>query len=320
MSILLLTNKSDVTTDFIVKHLQAKNLNYYRLNTEDIGDCVSLNFDFNTSIFTLFDNRIGRKFDLLSFKAVYYRRPELNCKFGEIKPNEANFLRSEMLYILEGLYKILENKFWLNRVSSIRNAENKLYQLMVAKDLGFNIPDSLVSNLPKEVLNFYEQHERNCIIKPIKSGLVEGDGKSGVIFTTKVELNEAKVARIVSCPIYIQPLIRKKADIRVTVVGRKVFCALIHSENVSDAISDWRQSKQELEYSRHNLPLDLLDKCRMLMKKLDLNFGAIDFVLDQQNQYIFLEINPNGQWAWIEKRLNFKISDAITKILEEQTV
>lgn len=320
MSILLITSKSDVTTDFIVRHLKSKGSIFYRLNTEEIGNSVSLTLDFSEKTYTLVDSSNGQEIDLLKFVSVYYRRPELNTNFGAIGKNEVSFLRSEMLYVLEGIYKVLDNKFWLNKISAIRNSENKLFQLMIANEIGFITPDSLVSNDPEKVLDFYTTHRENCIIKPIKSGLVEGDGETGVIFTTRVELNESNIDRIVTCPIYIQPLIAKKADIRVTIVGKEVFAALIHTENVTDAISDWRQSDQELAYSEHQLPEEIIEKCLNLMKILSLNFGAIDFVLDQNDQYIFLEINPNGQWAWIEKRLNFKISDAITKILEEQKV
>ena len=320
MRILLLTNKSDVTTDFIVRNLNEKNIPFYRLNTEEIGKSIELSLNFSKEIFKLYDKNLASEIDLLKFKSVYFRRPELNLDFGEANQNESNFLRSEMLFILEGIYKILDGKFWLNNLNSLRNAENKLYQLMVAKEVGLQIPESLVSNQPKQVMDFFQLHESNCILKPVKSGLIEGKNEGGVIFTTQIHLNHENVERISSCPIYIQPLIKKKGDIRVTIVGTKIFPAFIHSENVIDAKSDWRQSDQELEYSKLSLPVEIESMCFALMKKLNLNFGALDFLLDENNQYIFLEINPNGQWAWIEKRLNYKISDEITKILEEQTL
>ena len=57
--------------------------------------------------------------------------------------------------------------------------------------------------------------------------------------------------------------------------------------------------------------------CLKLTKKLELNFSAIDLILDKNKDYIFLEINPNGQWAWIEKRLGYNISCEIIKLLME---
>ena len=63
--------------------------------------------------------------------------------------------------------------------------------------------------------------------------------------------------------------------------------------------------------------MSLEKKCLELNSKLKLNFSAIDFILDVEKRLIFLEINPNGQWAWIEKRLGHNISNAITDFLIE---
>ena len=60
---------------------------------------------------------------------------------------------------------------------------------------------------------------------------------------------------------------------------------------------------------------DIQTKCRCLMQRLNLNYGAIDFVLDKQGNYVFLEINPNGQWAWIEHLTGLPISKEIVKCL-----
>ena len=70
-----------------------------------------------------------------------------------------------------------------------------------------------------------------------------------------------------------------------------------------------------LEHKKHKLPIDIELKCLELTKKLKLNYSAIDLVLDKNGKYIFLEINPNGQWAWIENILKFPISKRIVDIL-----
>ncbi|RYE24008.1 MAG: hypothetical protein EOP45_06280 [Sphingobacteriaceae bacterium] len=302
MSILLITNKQDITTDF-------------RLNTEDIGRSIDLTFDFIDNRFFLLDGYQGKTIDLLQIKSVYYRRPEIGFYDEGLSDGEARFVRAELLYTLEGLYQILDHARWLNKVQPIRNAENKIYQLLLAKRIGFQMPASIITNEPKQALHFYEQQNESCIIKPIKSGLVGGAKEEGVIFTSRLLLNNENALRIKHCPTYIQTLIPKRTDIRVTVVGNRVFAAKIHSQNDQESSVDWRKSEVPLPHSSFQLPEELEEKCKTLVKALDLQYGAIDFIEDTDGNFVFLEINPNGQWAWIENRLNLNISDAITEYL-----
>ena len=317
--ILLITSKTDITTDYIVRRLRERKKEFYRLNTEDIGQTVQLCFDFSKKSFKIFDFCTNKEIDLLKIKSVYFRRPEINAVFSETTKAEANFIKGELIFTLEGLYKILDDAFWLNNVTKIRNAENKIYQILVASKLGFNIPNSIVTNHSKFAKDFYFDQESYCIIKPIKSGLIEDAEEEGVIFTNRIFLEEKNAERIESCPIYLQRLIDKKGDVRVTVVGDKVFGAFIHSQDLKESQIDWRKAGVPLTHSKIELPKDLIAQCQCLMSELSLNFGAIDFILDKKGNYFFLEINPNGQWAWIERQLDYNISNEITNILVEKT-
>ncbi|TXL65628.1 hypothetical protein FHP05_05750 [Cerasibacillus terrae] len=319
MRVLIITNKDDITVDFVVKELQRKEMPYYRLNTEDIPNNVSVFFDFNNNIFEIFDKVKEERFSLLNFNSVYYRRPQLNnLNFIEnINSYELNYLRSELNFILEGIYKLLENKKWLNNVYRIREAENKIYQLQIAKKVGFRIPNSLISNQYNNIVKFYEENDKNCIIKPVKSGYLPNDEGSKAIFTTKVdEENFNNPARLESFPLYLQNNTPKEFDIRVIVIGEKVFAAEIHSQKYEDSSIDWRRGIMSLEHYEHKLPIGIERKCIDLTHKLKLNFSAIDLIYTDKGEYIFLEINPNGQWAWIEKRLKFPLSREIVNLLE----
>jgi len=318
MSILLITNKTDITTDFIVKSLTEKNLSFYRLNTEDIGNSIDINLDFDNGKYVLVDQGKDFSLNLLDVTSVYFRRPEVNENFNDLTVGERNFVRSELLFVLEGLYKLLKKAFWVNTVEAIRSAENKVYQLVLAKEIGFQLPKSIITNVTSDARAFYLNNKERCIIKPIKSGLVAGSDEEGVIFTNEVKLDSQNIERIQRCPVYLQSMILKQGDIRTTVVGNKIFAAMIHSQEVVESQVDWRKSSLPLRHTKITLPADIIEKCLQLTKKLNLNFGAIDFILDEDGNYIFLEINPNGQWAWIEKQLNYCISDEITTLLAEK--
>lgn len=314
--VLLITNKTDVTTDFVVKKLKESKVGFYRLNTEDIGEIIDVNFDFTTGNFTLFDKLLQIRIDLLKIKSVYFRRPELPAIQKDLSDGENQFLRNEISYTLEGIYKILGDVFWFNNVNNIRNAENKIYQLLQAKKLGFKLPASLITNVKDSAISFYKENDADCIIKPIRTGLITDD-KHGeaVIFTNRVYLNDENAQRVNRCPTFFQNHIKKNGDLRITVVGNEVFSVLIHSQDNEDSKVDWRVNQSGLRHSIHILPHEIKSKCISLVRSLDLNFGAIDLILTEKNEYIFLEINPNGQWAWMEKLLDINISGAIADML-----
>jgi glutathione synthase/RimK-type ligase-like ATP-grasp enzyme len=318
MSVLLITSKGDVTTDFIVRELRSKGATFYRLNTEEIGTTVHVSFSINTSEYILVDTVQNISIDLLTVKSIYFRRPELKADFLEVTPEEARFLRSEILSTIEGLFRILRNAFWLNTVEDIRMAESKIYQLIVAKEIGFQTPATIVTNIPESASLFYDSNEQSAVIKPIRSGLITAKKDEAVIFTSKVNLDANNAERVKQCPVLLQKFIDKQFDVRITVVGQNIFAAQIYSQTSEESTIDWRKSTKPLPYSVIKLPDGIEKLCLQLLKRLNLNFGAIDMVVDQTGNYYFLEINPNGQWAWIERQLNFPIAKTITELLIEK--
>lgn len=317
--ILLITNKDDVTTDFIVNRLNTTSgAEYYRLNTEDLVLGIGANFDIERNEYTLTDQKKHKSINLSSVTGVYYRRPVLpQIEIGSLCDGENKFVIREIAYLLEGLYKILNDRFWISPISSIREAENKIYQLLVARQIGFEIPDSLITTSQANAEAFLKRQEGNCIVKPIKNGKVDDLKNPTVVFTSPITYDDIGLLDgVKSCPTYLQSRIEKLADIRVTVVGKKVFATKILSQDFEETMIDWRKGENtDVRHERIELPPEIEDKCIKLTDHLSLNFGAIDFALDRDMRYVFLEINPNGQWGWIEKRLGYDISGEIVKLL-----
>jgi len=156
--ILLITNKDDVTTDFVVNRLNKIGEPYYRLNTEDLVSSVGVNLDICKNEYMLIDHQRNQSLILSSVKSVYYRRPGLpEINVGSLSEGEVQFVGREVTYMLEGIYKILRDRFWISPVASIREAENKIYQLLVARDIGFEIPRSLITTLQKNAEAFLDE-------------------------------------------------------------------------------------------------------------------------------------------------------------------
>jgi glutathione synthase/RimK-type ligase-like ATP-grasp enzyme len=316
-NVLLITNKGDITTDFIVRELKSQRIPFFRLNTEEITKTISLSFNVVKSEFVIIDQDNNSIYDCLNFTSVYYRRPEIpEIDINSLTSGEEIFVKNEFTFFLEGLYKILKNASWFSPVYAIREAENKLYQLLLAKKLGFQIPNSIMTTDYKRAFEFYKSNLSNCIIKPIKSGLINEPKNDKVVFTSKIEKFPEIPGSIQICPSFIQEHIKKKSDIRVTVVGNKIFAAEILSQENEDTMVDWRRGENVLKHQKTILPAEVEGKCRELVSALNLKFGAIDFILDENGNYIFLEINPNGQWAWIEHQTDYPISKEIVEILK----
>jgi glutathione synthase/RimK-type ligase-like ATP-grasp enzyme len=125
------------------------------------------------------------------------------------------------------------------------------------------------------------------------------------------------ITRLSVAPATFQSLIHKQSDIRVTIVGEKVFCAEILSQTDDDASVDWRRtSNPNLPHKHHDLPREVELRLLQYMKRLGLEYGAIDLVLDREEGYYFLEANPGGQWLWLDRILDLGITQSIADWLE----
>lgn len=318
--VLLITNTSDFTCDYVVRSLNKIGADYYRLNTDEIGSAVFLTFDFARDSYTLCDRPKNLTIDLLTFQSVYFRRPELP-KFADedITHDERQFMQLEVRQTLEGLYKILQNAYWISDIDAIRKAENKVYQQLLAKEIGFQIPTSVITNNPVDFHKFVKDNQGDSIIKPIYSGQIGWPEMQNVVFTSKLETFPSS-PQIELCPSYLQERIEKRYDIRVTVVSEEIFAARIDSQSNQETKTDWRVGENILPHEAITLPQAIQNQCRELLHRLDLHFGAIDFVETPDGEYIFLEINPNGQWAWIETQTGMPISDTIAKQLVDEHI
>ena len=317
--VLLITNKQDITVDFIVRELKAQKCPYYRLNTEDIPTIVHVQFDVDNGNYILYDTIKQESLSLSDISSVYFRRPEIATleNIPKLDSYERNYLRLELATLLEGIYKSLRNVYWINDVYKIREAENKLYQLQIAQEIGFKIPRTVIANEHKLLKQTMEAFQGDCIIKPIRSGnMGYADGRK-VIFTSMVDPENFTPERITAFPVYLQENIHKTCDTRCIVVGSRVFAASIDSQRSEDGKVDWRKAHEYLPHYKIDLPDEIQRKAIALTQRLELTYSAIDLVLSTNREYIFLECNPNGQWAWIENRLGYPISKRIVSLLRE---
>ena len=306
MVILVITNRKDITSDFLINELTKRGVPFRRLNTEQIADYKTVidplfnRFEINgPSGFTNFDD----------VSAAYFRRPglpELN-HFGR---DYRDYRLAEWNAFLRSLYSTLGDR-WFSHPIDIVTAEDKPRQLKIAVQIGFNVPASIITNDISEVQKAFSKYK--LVAKPLNRAILEVDGTEHVVFTSEMEsLTEADRLSISTTPVIFQRFVDKVLDVRVTVVGKRVFPVAIHSQTTKETRIDWRRgANPNLRHEVIGISEEIQEKCIRIVEAQNLRFGAIDLVRDQNGEFWFLECNPNGQWAWIENRTGLPIAAAI---------
>lgn len=306
--ILIISTVADIATDDVVKILNARGESVVRINTEDHPFDSSLTVDFRNYRTTLLSFR-GRE---VSPRAIWYRRVRTPARPEQMDAGIYDFcLRENRAALLGGLITQKEAR-WMSSPDAIWKAEFKPYQLRVAQDIGFKIPKTIISNDPSAIRRAFDDFDL-MIVKPARSGHFWQGSEEYSVYTSVVTSTEmASVEETRWMPSIYQEFVPKQYDIRVICVGDELFAAAIHSQNDPAAVVDWRKTNDPyLPHSRIELPEIVAGKLRLLMRRLNLQFGCIDLVLTPAGEYVFLEVNPSGQWLWLDDQLNLGISRAV---------
>jgi hypothetical protein len=152
------------------------------------------------------------------------------------------------------------------------------------------------------------------IYKPLSAPSVRIDGELRLIYATQLDRNFLNEEDVESTAHLFQEWIPKKCDVRLTVVGNRFFAVAIHA-NSDKARIDWRSDYGALSYEPVKTPDDIRFSVADMLKRFELPFGAFDFTVTPGRQWVFLEINPNGQWGWIEEHTGLPITSAVADLL-----
>ena len=155
-------------------------------------------------------------------------------------------------------------------------------------------------------------------MKTLSSFAIYEQGEQKVVFTSTVRTKDLeRLADLRNCPAIFQEQVAKALELRITIVGDRVFSAAIDSQRSEKTTIDWRRDGLGLidEWQPYRLPAEAEDRLLRLMRLLGLNYGAADFILTPDGQHIFLEVNPVGEFFWLEKRPGLPLSGAIARLL-----
>lgn len=258
------------------------------------------------------------EFDLREVTAVWHRRLNfgaqlpvgLDKQLRHASVGEASAAAHGMLASLKA--------FRLDHLHHIRHAENKQLQLQVARELGLDTPRTLTTNDPIAARAFEKTCAGGLVTKMLSSFAIHDEGKELVVFTNPVRPEHlADLSGLSLCPGTFQELLPKSLEIRVTVVGYRLMSASIDSQVSKRAVHDWRRDGVRMlqDWRPYQLPLDVEEKILRLMDYFSLNYGAIDVILKPDGRHVFLELNPCGEFFWLERAPGLPIADTIADLL-----
>ena len=276
---------------------------------EDMSDMLLLfsNGTFNTLIAGVDPSEITAVWFRIAYLSYFQPANEPFWLFNRLS-------REELIRIM---FSELEHANWVSHPFNMQRAENKVLQMKIAQELGFSMPDTLISGSIAEAESFRESiGKSNLIVKPLVHQAVKSGEKLYGMYTSRVTPTQPVDFQLLpNCPAIFQAEVDRKCDIRTIVVGDRVFSIEIHQVGEATGGVDYRKVKpKDLVYNPHFLPADLEEKCVSLVKRLGLKYGAIDFVLGKDGVYYFLENNPSGAWKYVADNGNHAIQQAFADI------
>lgn len=260
--------------------------------------------------------------ELRDVVGIWYRKPlPIRIDDMPIPHDYQDYSRTAMQRLNNLLLTSFQDAIWISDYFSISRASNKSLQVALAQQLGMDVPDTVITSDADLAKRFITEHPR-AITKPLTIKYPSVKGQQKVFFTTLLtdgfvpDLSNLHLA-----PAIFQQAIDIAADIRVIVVGDKVFAAAVRAEGVpkDNRVYDYRFGHYEgdvIVEAHDEFPDDLAKLCVRYNAELGLRFGAFDFVLDPAGTYWFLENNPNGQWAFVEDATGQPIGRAFAELLQ----
>ncbi|MEU4831981.1 ATP-grasp ribosomal peptide maturase [Streptosporangium sp. NPDC023615] len=295
---LVLTSAEDVTANLVIEVLNERHVQVARVDPADIGTDLL----FGASIgdeHTEWDGRLrtpSRDIGLAEVGAVYYRRPtSYVSRFACLPLVEQQFSAAEAQHGLGGVLRTLHGAVYVSHPDAIGRADYKPAQLQTAAQLGLAVPRTLVTNDVRQARTFAQQGP--VVYKSFRGVPPGPDGSRSAIWTQQITPEELDESVAVTAHLFQQE-IPKIADARVTVIGRKVFA---HRISTPDGALDWRSGDwEQLAHDPIDVPEPISNALCAYLDHFGLVFGAFDFALEAETErWVFVECNPNGQWAWL---------------------
>lgn len=307
--IAIISEYADVMTDLVLEWI------------EDSKKVTRINYNAFSSI-TIQLNSFEQPRILTSTyrpSIIWFRRGRLQSIPLEIKDSPFyDYIKKEERPVIEFHEKSLSKKIKVIGSYQEENLNNKLLNLELARQCDLLIPETLITNRKDELKKFFRQQKKiisKCIYHPININLTKT--KMNSVGTVEVSMENIDFLSDFFTPTLYQKYYEKKYEVRVFFFEDQFYSMAIFSQNDIKTKIDYRN------YNKTNpnrnvpfqLPPSILKNIKKFIKLKKINNGSIDFIVTPNNDFVFLEINPQGQFHWLSMNCNYYIEKNIASYL-----
>lgn len=308
--VLLLSHTQETfCTERVARALRDRGAEPLRLDTDSFPGSLRLSTEFGST-----DSQRGALCldgKPLSVRAVWLWRLWAARMDPRLDPRHAEAARSESMTTLRGLLDQVGNVPWIDPIDVNASAGNKTRQLRLAKAAGLVIPDTLITNDPDEARRFFYRHEGRVVAK-LQTSLgysMRGEGGLPTRLLRRGDLDALDGLR--HSPMIFQRYIEKAWELRIAWADGRAFTGALDGKKCG---TDWRYESTAV-WEHHALPEAVRVRLARVMSDLGLRQGAIDLIVTPEGEYVFLEVNPSGEWGMLEAELGLPISCALADAL-----
>ncbi|MFE6887948.1 ATP-grasp ribosomal peptide maturase [Streptomyces sp. NPDC057694] len=311
MTVLILTCEQDVTADLAVVELNANGIPVLRLDPAELPGDVDVSGEYVHGAFQGHLSVGGRMVSMQGLRSIWVRRPGTPAA-GAVASSA--WLTEESSQALYGMLRCTDAR-WMNHPDAARRARHKPWQLWLARECGLPVPATLITTFPRVAREFAERYP-DLVVKPVSGSHPGDDGLA--VPTTRVRPDEDFRA-VEHGPTLLQRRIRTAADIRLTVVGERMFAARAAADpDAADddgAVVDVRFRPSGVSWRPVPVPPRVADAVLVYLERAQLSYGAFDFAEDVDGIWWFLECNQSGQFGFIEIETGQPIGSAVAQWL-----
>ncbi|MBO1330850.1 ATP-grasp ribosomal peptide maturase [Streptomyces sp. VRA16 Mangrove soil] len=309
MTVLILTCEQDVTADLAVVELNANGIPVLRLDPAELPGGVGVSGEYAHGSFHGHLSVGGRVVSMRGLRSIWVRRPGTPAAGA---PAFSSWLSEESSQALYGMLRCTGAR-WMNHPDAARQARHKPWQLWLARECGLPVPATLITTFPRVAREFAERYP-DLVVKPVSGAHPGEDGFA--VPTTRVRPDEDFRA-VEHGPTLLQRRVRKVADIRLTVVGDRMFAARAAAAAGSgdDAVVDVRFAPAAGPWRAVTVPPRVAEAVEDYLARAQLSYGAFDFAEDADGIWWFLECNQSGQFGFVEIETGQPIGRAVAEWL-----